>query len=1168
MRISNFKKNLLIGSAIVGVGFAVSFSPAFAADSFTETDLTANGTEDIVGDGNGDDVWDIDTDQGSTTADITIDTSGGTDTLTIESGAGAQTEADIDTISFTDSTNAAIISVGDGTDNAVMLTVNGNVSGDGTADLSFVVNADGAGTDDEATTLAIKSTVFDLGSGTITLTDDATDNQGDAALLINGTGAQAITGAINGANQGEGTVSVTNAAGIVTFNSGVGSGTEVGAINIGGATGTTTVVFKEVVQTNDADNESGIITIGQTDGGDTNVTFKKAVTTDQGTVLGNGTGTDTNTVTYDGTDAGFTVAGIVNGTAGDTDNVVVTGGNTIVQSGIWGGVSPLDSLALTGTGTKLDQGAAISATTISLATGTTLEVNDAVNGNITGNGTLDVDTGASIDGNVTALAADVANGQVLTIISDDAGTGTAGTVNIGTVTFGDATSGLVLNADADGTTTFTGNIVASAAGAGILTVGGDAAETESYVVNGAIGASDKAIATLEIGDNNASVHTLTTKGNVYANAVVIENGDILNVQGSSVTVSGTVNGNDASEGAVVVGDGTNATNATFGGVIGGVQELAGFKVSEGSTANISNNLLVESATAGALDFDGTVNVDTETVGAVTIDNIDGAGIFALDGTLTTSGSNALTLGSGGTIHAGWNDKNAKLNAGSQVVLNDDLLVGNSTGDVYTININKNANFDPNTTTVIDAAGDTVRVETDSKLVIGITSGSTALASGDTITVIDSDEAVELGVSGNASGSDTDYATLIGSGNVVLKGSGLVTLTDNSSTANDLLVTATFKDAKDVFGDSTGANAANALIGFPTATGNLATIRGNLLSADAEEAQNIAESIAPTVDGGALVAGLNVGNQSADLVNTRLASLSNGTAKTGMAAGNITQGLRAWGQVFGQTGEQDSRDGVAGYDVDTLGFAIGVDTGNLREDTTVGLAFSYGDTEVDSNNANNTNTEIDTYQITLYGQQDLDDRTYVSGQLAYAMGDNDVTRSNVGGISGSTASGDFDSNQYSARVEAGRSYVLSSGPTLTPNVMANYVHYDADSYTETGAGTANLNVDSDSVNLFEVGVGVDASWMNQLADGAYIAPVLSAGVRHDLIGDEFESTSSFTGGGTSFKTEGFDPAQTTFDIGAGLTYYTTSNWELSANYDYEVKSDYDAHAGYLKAAYKF
>jgi outer membrane autotransporter protein len=131
-----------------------------------------------------------------------------------------------------------------------------------------------------------------------------------------------------------------------------------------------------------------------------------------------------------------------------------------------------------------------------------------------------------------------------------------------------------------------------------------------------------------------------------------------------------------------------------------------------------------------------------------------------------------------------------------------------------------------------------------------------------------------------------------------------------------------------------------------------------------------------------------------------------------------------------------------------------------------------------------------------------------------------------------------------------------------------MHYNGDDYTETGAGNAGLRVDQDSLNVFELGVGVTAAWQYETASGMDVEPSLHAGYRYDLVGDEVESTNRFIGGGQAFNTQGADPARSTFNAGAGLKLFTTDNWEFSANYDFEFKSDYDAHSGYLRAGVKF
>jgi len=1025
--------------------------------------------------------------------------------LTVTSAGGAQTAANIDTISFTDSTNAATITVGDGTNNAVTLTVNGNVDGDGTADLSFIVTNNGAGTDNEAMTLAIKSTTFNLGSGTITLTDDATDNQGDAALLINGTGAQALTGIINGANQGEGTVSVTNTGGTVTFNSGVGSGTEVGAISIGGATGTSTVVFEEVVQTNDADNETGIITIGQTDGGSAVATFKKTVTTDQGIVLGTGAGTaDTATVNFDATGAGFTVTGAISaGDAADTTTVNVLGGNTVTFATAMGtnvdALNIADATILANTG-----GGAIDADTITFQ-GSTAELNMTAAGTITGDlvgssasyGILDVDAATTVTGNIGGASAtagnalstiEVADNVALTIVPPAA---TNVVLNFGTLTLQDddgtadgTDSSLVIDPD-NGAVTVIGDIATAVTSDNGIVINDDAGGN-AVAFQGNIGTASATLQTLAMENAGGNAQTVSTTGNLYVDAITLDANDTLQFLGTSAqTVSGTIAGLGAGEGILTVGNGTTTSDVTFSGVIGGTT-LASATVSANATARFNANATV----AGTLTNTGTTRV--------------GAGATVEAAVLTDTGSYVLAASDADTT-----DALAEANFGR---LDD-------TGNNGTLTASR------------------VSIDVQSQLATG---------------TVELAEGINLGAATLADNS-FQYSFVVANA---------------GANSNVTVSRRTLEDIAD--GSQLTNGAAETLDGLIASTDTeIAAINANLAAASSQEAVNdVLKSVSPTVDAGAVTGATSFTTSTRNVTNTQLASLRDGTEASGMYAGNVTNGLRGWVQGFGQTGDQDVRDGVAGYDVDSYGIAVGLDTESLAENWIWGVAFAYADTEVDSDGVNNTKTDIDSYQVSLYGNYDLDDRTYIAGQVGYVWGDNDQTRSNVGGVNGLTATSDYDSNVYFASLEAGRKYMVGGNTVLTPKALVNYQYYDADGYTETGAGGANLTTSGDDLDLFEIGVGVDASWDYQQADGSYLQPKIGVGVRHDLVGDEYQTSSTFQAGGSSFKTEGFDPAQTTFNVSAGLTYFSTTNWELSAGYDFEVKSDYDSHAGKLKAAYKF
>jgi outer membrane autotransporter protein len=333
--------------------------------------------------------------------------------------------------------------------------------------------------------------------------------------------------------------------------------------------------------------------------------------------------------------------------------------------------------------------------------------------------------------------------------------------------------------------------------------------------------------------------------------------------------------------------------------------------------------------------------------------------------------------------------------------------------------------------------------------------------------------------------------------------------------------------------------------------------------------NVLESVVTTVDGGAQVAALSVGGQVQGIVDQRMAAVHMGGGLTGMAAGASANGATMWLQGYGQAAEQDLRDDIAGYEADTWGGAVGVDTTKLISNGVIGLAFNYGNTEVDSDNVNTTSTDVDNYGVTLYSNVDLGQQMFFNGQIGYAYNDIEIVRHDVGGAGLASANGDTDSSQYSARLALGRDYAAGNGAILTPVVSAAYTHLETEGYTETGS-LADLTVADEDADVFNLGVAVNAGWNLKNSDGSTTKPSVHVGYTYDAVGDRVQTTSSFAGdpAAATFVTQGADPARSTFNAGAGITWMTTANWDLSAAYDYQAKEDFDAHNGMVRATAQF
>ena len=1149
MQSSTFKKALLAGTAIVAVsGIMMAPSlPAYAAGEFAvdtndsgdgvyETDIntgaawTANDAHDLRVDEtgtllivDGDSIGDADADQAAIAAAVT----GKTLTLSDQSDDNAAETVEIDG----DIDVGALAAMG--------LTINGDgvdIAGAG----GDVLTLDVGGSIDLGTgALLIKadqnSAGSDVGvsvSGNITaasITLDAAGAGSDVTLTLDGTDAQTISGTIDGAAAGEGNIVVTN--------DGVDGVTFAG--DIGGTKTVDTIVVNN-------------------DGDDLTATFQGDVATANGISFGDNSGTDTNTLVFDTAGGAIAVDGAVaGGGAADTNNISIVGGGAVTSDTAW--TSNIDNVSITGTGSTLTTGGALTAgTKISVGAGAEL---DAQGGTVTGaivvtgaGGTVTLGDGIDIAGSVD---------------------NTSGGDGVGVLTFEDTGTASTISGAIGATNSLATINVEGVAG--------------SVTFNGAVNATTTNVGDGALADFNENVTT---------NIRFTDDGDVDLAAGKTLTGSvDNVTGADT-QGTLIMQ--TTGGTTTVSGAVGTSNSLDQLKITGTGTAALGSSVNADDVTiTGASTV--TFADDVVTANGIDLGNNNATVTFANDANLT--GNILSTGGANGTLNftgdskvtgqiglaAGTGIAAVKINGAGDTV----SVSGNSFMGALTTLADATMDFGGNAT-VSGAVtnGGTIRVAAGKTL----TAGSFGGAGGYEIAVIDDGDltlnAADFGslASAGAINLAAESVNFVFTGNVaaganvVLGTGGAASATAATVTDNSLIFNAALAANGSNLELTVTRNATSSLVSSPAALAigtvldtlttssdpGIQAVLDSLASASTVAAlEEALEAAAPSVDGGAVAAGMNAITATAGITNTRLAALRDGEIKqTGMVAGNIAHGLQTWGQVFGSTATQDTRDGIDGFDADTTGLAAGIDSEMVAEDWVVGAAFSYAQSDVASDNANNSETEVDTYQATLYTNYDITDRAYISGQAAYAIGDNAVTRTNVGGAPGLIATGEYDSSAFSLRAETGRDYKDRRNMTLTPKVSANYLHYDSDDYTETGASGAGLNVESETMQVFELGLGLDIAWLYQQAGGAFFKPRVNGGVRYDFIGDEVETTSNFIAGGAAFRTTGAEPAQTTVDIGAGMTYYTTDNWELTADYDYESKEDYTSHAGVLRAGYRW
>ncbi|HWH90090.1 MAG TPA: autotransporter outer membrane beta-barrel domain-containing protein [Pseudomonas sp.] len=319
------------------------------------------------------------------------------------------------------------------------------------------------------------------------------------------------------------------------------------------------------------------------------------------------------------------------------------------------------------------------------------------------------------------------------------------------------------------------------------------------------------------------------------------------------------------------------------------------------------------------------------------------------------------------------------------------------------------------------------------------------------------------------------------------------------------------------------------------------------SSDAQLAR-LAETLSPDVSRGVLRAATNSQTLVSGVLNDRASR-----ARTN--ATSPDKGV--WLQALGSDADQDSRRGVAGYDADSHGIAVGAD-GQLNAETTVGLAYSYLDSDVTSDLG--SKTKVTGHALTAYGNW-VHDNWFVDASLMYGWNDNESKRY----IAGTRAKGNYDSDVFGVSALAGYTVRLMHDVVLEPQVGARYANVSMDAYREKGS-SASLNVGSQRYEVAEMGAGARLAAAFAMGAGS-LEPEAKLMAWHDFIGDKVATTSAFVLGGDSFTSRGATPVRDSYELGLGANY-RVGPWSVGGSYNYVTASGFDSDGFTAKVRYAF
>ena len=188
-------------------------------------------------------------------------------------------------------------------------------------------------------------------------------------------------------------------------------------------------------------------------------------------------------------------------------------------------------------------------------------------------------------------------------------------------------------------------------------------------------------------------------------------------------------------------------------------------------------------------------------------------------------------------------------------------------------------------------------------------------------------------------------------------------------------------------------------------------------------------------------------------------------------------------------------------------------------------------------------------------------------MGYGVNPTDTIRNIFVGTVHRIATGDYTSKQFTVSLGAGKPMSLSDTAFFTPDIGLTWLHVTGESYTETGAGDVNLTMNLDDTDAILGSLAFRVHSVSDVGNGYRFLPEFRAGIQYDFVGDESESTSTFTGGGRSFTTVGTEVKALSGTVGLGVAL-TSNTKSFTLGYNASFKDGHMSHSGLFEAKILF
>ncbi len=751
----------------------------------------------------------------------------------------------------------------------------------------------------------------------------------------------------------------------------------------------------------------------------------------------------------------------------------------------------------------------------------------------------------------------------------------ANTINI----VGNSATATTLLLNSPGAMALTGNITTNRNNVDILNVANSAATT----INGNIGQAGNTFNLIKVNQNAST----TINGNIYAALTQLQGNNTLFLGPNSI-VNGAIDSISAGTGTLQF-----LGNSTVTGDIGDASLAAVNIAGAGSVVNLQGNVI-----ANTVNFlaDATANLSNDkliTGPVLTSVNNQGTLVFLGNSTIASQigGVTALKLVSmqgavGSIVNLNNNIFASNVNVpngGTLLVnaprtINGNLSVDN--GSVLSLStaakpltVTGDFNLSSNSALALNMAGSLATGLVDAKGIATVDAGAKVVISNPPGNIPGGSIVIPIVLDGAGLGANLHSIPVIST--------SLVNHFVTEVNGNELDLVITIESLSSPSSSGMGcqgnavANTISSLLGT-TVSGTLGEIL-NQLGVFSDEATLCAalSSLAPINDGAVVFESFEAQRQTFDVLEERIKDIQycrhhpkNYMCKhryAGLSAGDWeVSDERAWVKVYGYTATQEERQEIQGYKDSMSGIALGADF-MLSDASLLGAALSWTNFDL-AHDVLFAGTQANSYQGLLYGSYFFDNPFFIHwyGGLAY---NNYATNYQVNFADLSYyPTENYHGWQSGIKGELGYQ-IESEYFQLIPLTSLFFSHLNLSEYTQRNADTADLQINDEDYNMLLWGIGFKI--FNDYAFSKVLyQPEIHLLSFYDIIGDSMRATAQFIGGGPSFETFGFKPAQASINLGGSLAVFLGTNVVLSIKGDWYTKEEYQAWAGSIRLNYEY